>query len=83
MNLERYTKLKSEADQRRREADRAEGALQQLMGQLERDFGCRTLEEADARLAELEEEARGLEEQFDAALAAFEREWGERLREER
>ena len=77
--LDRYQKMKRKADELRREADRAEGALEQLMEKLKEDFDCDTLEEAEQLSKRLEKEAKEAEEQFDVAVEEFEEEWGDEL----
>lgn len=75
-----YTRLRSEAARLGREADRAAGALGQLLTRLREEFGCDSLEEGRALLTELEGESAGLETEYTEASARFEAEWGDRVR---
>ncbi len=75
INLKKYEQLKSQVDQARQEADRAEGALAQTMKRLEEEFDCGSLEEAEKLEAELKKKAKKAEEEFDVALANFEEKW--------
>ena len=79
VDLKRYQKLKDDVDRLRREADRAEGALEELMGRLEAEFGCKTLREAKALSSRLEDEADKATKEFNSKLDEFEEEWGEVL----
>jgi len=78
-NLDRYQKLKGKADELQREADRAEGALEQLMDKLKDEFDCETLEEAEKLSKKLEKEAKKAEEDFETAIDMFEEKWGDVL----
>lgn len=57
------------------EKARAAGALDEVMKQLKKEFGCKTLEEAEAKLKQLTEEAEEAEETFTVELAAFKKEY--------
>jgi hypothetical protein len=75
INLRKYEQLKSQVDQARQEADRAGGALAQIMTRLEEDFGCDSLKKAERLEAELKGKAKKAEEEFNVALAEFEEKW--------
>lgn len=79
INLEKYNRLKKKADDAKREADRAEGTLKALKDELKEEFGCSTLKEAKALLAELETEQEKAETRFNKELDAFEKEYGDKL----
>ena len=80
MDVLRYTKLKSDVDRLRREADRAEGVLDDLTKRLKQDFGVETVEEAESLAAKLEKEAAAKEKEYARALVDFEKNWGEQVR---
>ena len=65
--IERYERLKSSVDKLRREADRAQGSLDQLMTRLREQFGCKTVEQADQEREERKENKR-IEKQLNAKL---------------
>jgi predicted nucleic acid-binding Zn-ribbon protein len=79
IDLKRYEQLKQRADDARRRADKAEGALEKLMEELERDFGYTTLAEAERKLVGLEKEAEAAERDFGKKLEAFEDKWADVL----
>jgi hypothetical protein len=74
IDLKKYQQLKDKVDQHQRDADRAAGALEQLMVQLKDKFGCKTLNAAKAKATILEEEAEAAEGVYNRALAEFEKE---------
>jgi len=81
MELEQYQKLKKQVETLRSEAERAAGRLDQLMKQLGDEFGCKTLDEATAKLRALEVERTKAEQVFDKKYKLFQAEWGEQLKE--
>ena len=81
IDLKKYDRLKTKAERLQREADRAEGALEQLMYRLESEHGVNTLADAEKLLKRREREAAKAESEFGDALEAFEGQWGEVLDE--
>jgi predicted nucleic acid-binding Zn-ribbon protein len=77
--VQRYEELKSQADQLKQQISRAEGALEQHMTRLKKEFGCSTLADAKRKLKELETAAEEASEAFDTAAAEFQEEWGDKL----
>ena len=77
IDLEKYNKIKAAADAKRKEVDQAEGALRQQMSDLKEKFGCETIEQAEAKLAELDEQLAAAEKTYNEELAAFEAKWGD------
>lgn len=82
MDLKRYQQLKAEVEHAQRDKDRAEGALQQLMGRLNDEFDCDSLEKAEKLLTKLRKDQERAERQFDAALEKFESDWGDKVKGE-
>lgn len=80
MDIDRYKKLKADVDRSRRDADRAEGAFNQLMARLKKEFGCDTLEQAEVELAKRKKERDESGERFTEKLADFEETYGEMLK---
>lgn len=72
IDIDRYKELKAKVDKCQREADRAEGALQQLMGRLKDKFDCETIEQGEELAEKLSREADEAEDLFDMALVVFE-----------
>ncbi len=83
MDLKRYDQLKQQADRARRDHDRAEGALGQLLGKLKADHGCGSIEDARALLKRLGDEVKREGQAFEKVMEDFEAEWGEQLKGER
>ena len=81
IDLKRYERLKTDVDRLQRDADRAEGALAQLMGRLEKEHDCATLQDAETLLKKLQAKEKAAEEKFATALAEFEEEWSDVLSE--
>ena len=79
MNVEKYQKLKKRVESLKAEADRAEGAKEQLMQKLQDEFDCSTVKEADELLSSLEVKKKKVESKYVKALTAFEDKWGEKL----
>ncbi len=81
IDLKQYEKLRRKADDLKREVDKAEGALEQLMGGLDNEFGCKTLSQAQKMLKKLSSDEAKASEKYESDLAEFEKEWGEVLKE--
>ena len=79
--LERYQKLKTQADRINREVAKAEGTKEHLLADLKKQFQCSTLEEARALLKKLQRESAAAEDAFDTALDEFQEQWGKVLNE--
>jgi len=73
--LKKYMGLKKKVERAQQEADKAEGALEQVMKQLKKEFGCSTLEEAKKKLKVLEKQKQKAEKDFEIAVEEFEEEW--------
>lgn len=56
------------------EAERAQGALSEVLGRLKKQFGCASVKEGKKKLRELERDSERAAEAFSAALAAFKEE---------
>lgn len=70
-----YRRLKREVDEAKTEADRAKGALTQLMKQLKEEFECEDVKEAKTLLAELEEKRDKAQKRFERSLDDYEKKW--------
>lgn len=62
-----------------RDANRAEGALERCQKQLQEEFGCSTLSDAEDLLKEYERKARQAEKRFEREHTKFMKEWGPAL----
>lgn len=72
---EAYHRLKEEVGTARANADRAKGALDQLMTRLDTEFQCKSLKEAKALLAKLDSRRERTEEEFETAVNSYEKRW--------
>lgn len=71
--LEKYNQLKKQSEEAKQRASEAQGALNQIMKQLKKDFDCDTLEQAETKLKRLRWQGKQLQEKFDKELDEFER----------
>jgi len=81
IDLKRYQVLKSKVDDLQRDADRAEGALTQLMERLKTEHDCDTLEQAEKKVAKLKKALAAAEQQYESDLEEFETDWEHVLKE--
>lgn len=74
-DLKEYVALKRRVEQSQQKADKAEGALGEVMKRLKTEFGCSTLAEAKEKLKRLEKQGVIAKREFDNALRKFEEKW--------
>ena len=79
IDLDQYHRLKKKADQARADADRAEGALEQLMKKLQDDFNCDSIIDAEELLTQFKNEEKHAEESYEKELTNFEGKWGKKI----
>lgn len=79
IDLVKYQELKAKSEKAKSEADRAAGLLEGQMKKLKADFDVDTLEEAEAKLAELDKEIATIEKDYNTALESFEKKWGDKF----
>lgn len=75
MSLSTLSEMKQQIERLQKEADMAEGELNQIMKQLKQEFNCDSIEEAEDALQELEQERKETKELFDSSLKAFKDKW--------
>lgn len=75
VDLKEFNALKADVERCQREADRAEGALEQMMEKLKNEYGVATVEEAKELHRKLSEQAAEDEQKYLGALAAFKEDW--------
>ena len=73
--LKKYIDLKRRVDEAQQKADKAEGALEQVIEQLKEKFGCSTLKEAKKKLTLLRKQEQEMKIKFEKALEEFEEDW--------
>lgn len=79
IDIKEYQRLKRAAADAKSEYDRAQGTLTTLMESLEEDFGCKTVEEAEKKLAKLEEDLKSAEAKYETELNQYKDKFGELL----
>jgi len=79
--LDKYVQLKKRVETAQQQADQAEGALGEIMGQIKEEFGCTSLKLAKVKLKQLEKAKDISKEEFDNAIKKFEEDWSEELEE--
>jgi len=79
--LEKFQELKRRADKLQQQKNKAEGALENQLAQLKKDFGCDSIEEARKMLRSSQRAAVKAQAEFEEALREFEDEWGDKLQE--
>jgi len=72
VNVEDLIKLKKRIEKAKLDQATAEGALQQCMKQLETEYGCKTLKQAQKKLEEMTEEHKKLEKGIKKAIEELE-----------
>ena len=68
-SLETFLALKKQVEKYQREADRAEGAYEQLSKRLREEFSCTSLEEAKTLLEKLEKEEQKETREFSIGVS--------------
>jgi hypothetical protein len=71
-DIQDYMELKQGVERSRREMDKAIGAVEQLQARLEKEFGCKTLEEAEILLKEKNKEKEKAHKAFNKAFQKLE-----------
>lgn len=74
----KFRELKDAHEAAKSAAERAEGALRQLMSQLKSEFDCDSLEAAEEKLRKLQRQQTQEETALETALAKYEKEWKEK-----
>jgi len=75
LKLKKYIELKKRVEQAQQEANKAEGALEQITKQLKKEFDCNTLEAAKKKLRVLEKQGQKAKTEFENAIEEFEEKW--------
>jgi len=76
-----FAKMKALVESKKSAADRASGAFDAAMSALHKDFGCKTIEAAQEKAEELQQEADSAEQAYNKKLADYKAKWKERLEE--
>ena len=81
MDVRRFESIKGRIEQLQREQNKAEGALDQLIAEMETKYGCKDVRHAEKVLVKKTVEAEDAEKEYKEALSKFEEDWGHLLRE--
>jgi len=79
--VERYQILAQQADQLKERRDKAQGALEHLLEELQEKFECDNLKDAETLLKKMQQKAKASSEAFEEAVEEFEDKWGDVLNE--
>lgn len=71
MTAEQLLSIKRRIESLRSEQSKAEGAYQQTMKDIEREFGCKTLPDAEKLSKQLQQQATEEKTEADEAFIAF------------
>jgi len=80
IDMKKFGELKNAVDKWRKERDKAEGALSQLLSTLKDEYGCSSVEDAEAKIDELLKEVEDLERKFNDMMNSFEARWSDELK---
>jgi predicted nucleic acid-binding Zn-ribbon protein len=70
-----FRQLKREVEDAKAEADRAQGALDQLLVRLKEEFECDSLKDAKTLLTELHAKMEKAQSEFDKAFRDYQTKW--------
>lgn len=70
-----YRDLKASVEKARSDAERAQGALDQLMVRLKTEFNCKSLREARELLQEVQKERDKADKAFSEAMTDYKKKW--------
>ena len=73
--ISKYLKLKARVEKAQQKADKAEGALDEVLKQIKKDFNCNTINEAKRKLKQLKNQSEKLQIEFNKAIEQFEEKW--------
>jgi hypothetical protein len=80
-NLNKYLRIKERVELSQQKIAKAEGALDEMMKQLKKEFGCKTLQEAKEKLKQSKKQKRILGKKFEKAIEKFEEDWPDEAEE--
>lgn len=78
-DLKKHMALKDHLAKIRQATDRAQGALDQILIRLSKELGCKSLDEANTLMEQLNQDAEAIEKKYAKALKALEEEFGDLL----
>ena len=75
--IDKALELKTRIERRKQERDKAKGAYGQVMKQIQDEFGCKTLEQAEKLLTKMQKQQKQSKEQILKETEALEKELDE------
>ena len=81
LNLKEIVTFREKIDRLKKEADKAEGASEQLEKEMRAEFGVKTIEEARKLLEEREETDRKMERLLQKEMTKFNEKWEGKINE--
>jgi predicted nucleic acid-binding Zn-ribbon protein len=72
MKIEDFEELKERIETAKIKKSKAEGALEESMNRLKKEYGCSTIEEAEDKLAKLQKEIDSDEDKLEVMLKEIE-----------
>lgn len=75
LSREEFEKLKRQVEDAKAEADRAQGAYDQLMERLKKEFNCNTLDEAKTLLVKIQRRREEAGKAFQTKMDDYKRKW--------
>lgn len=82
MDMDEYNDLEEKHAKLQREVDKASGALEKYMEQLESEHGVKSLEGAQSLLKQMQDNLEKKRAAYDEALKKFKQDWKDRFTEE-
>ena len=71
IDLTQFNRIQKLVAEKQREADKAQGSFDATMQRIKDEYKCSTIEEAKAKLLELEERQNKLETEYNKELESF------------
>jgi len=75
--IDKALELKTRIERRKQERDKAKGAYGQVMKQIQDEFGCKSLEQAEKLLTKMQKQQKQSKEQILKETEALEKELDE------
>jgi phage shock protein A len=81
ISIEEFERIRARIEKMKRDRDKASGAMESVMSQIKKEFGCSTLKEASKKLVKLTQEQEKLEKEIEQKEAEFQEKWADVLEE--
>lgn len=71
--------LQQEIEEAQQEINKAQGAYEQILKQIKKDFACKNLEQVDNLLEKLRSQERRLKQEYETELNKFKKKWKDKI----